>query len=469
MIYTRKIQLNIIAANPEEKKEKWKKLYNISNQNRSAANTAMTFQHFQSELVKEGVNQKLEGVKRKKAYQDKSKELQKIIGTSLQNKTYQIISDRFPDLPSDIRANLNQKVVKKYVEDKVAILKGEKSISSYKEGLPIPFSAKSMRNFTAMDDTYIFDWFKGIQFSMYFGRDRSGNKKLLENALTDTKKRAAISAPLLAQKKAQIDLLDKVKDKESIKILNRQATAQIKEECKGLIKMSASSIQIKKGKIFLLLCLDIPSKPIALNPDIMVGVNMGLIVPAYVAIPGHKARKAIGSYEELLKPRLRMQKQRSELQKNLKYGIKSGKGRRNYDKKIENLKSREKNYVKTVNHNISKAIISFAIKNNAGTIVLEDLKGFDASDFCLRNWNYFQLQDFVQFKAKRVGITTLFIKPYNHSKTCSICKKEGEVNLKFRTFKCSDKDCKNHIKPIHVDYNAALNAAINILSHSDKG
>lgn len=71
---------------------------------------------------------------------------------------------------------------------------------------------------------------------------------------------------------------------------------------------------------------------------------------------------------------------------------------------LERLKKRERNWVQTYNHKISKQIVDFAIKNKAQYINIEDLSGFDSSQFVLRNWSYFELQQFIEYKANKYGI-----------------------------------------------------------------
>lgn len=466
MIYTRKIQLNFhlpSGMDAEEaktyRKAQWKLLYDMAYQARRAANMVVNYQQLNNTIVRESAEHNLlpESTKkeRKDTYKAKSKELMALLGTSIQNTTYQVISNNFPDLPSDIRTSLNQGVCKNFMAESVEVLKGERSLRTYKKGMPLPFSAASMRNWRQTGEAYTFDWFKGLSFDLYFGRDRSNNRAILERGLADWEKIEAEKAATKLSKNIELSHSDA-----DSKAINKKWNTIFKEKIKDLYKISASSIQIKDGKIFLLLCVSIPNRKPILDPDTVVGVNMGLIVPAYVSIPGKKARMAIGSYEDLLLPRLRIQMQRKNLSRSLSYGAKSGKGRRKKMSRLDNLKKRERDYVKTVNHNISKRIIDFALKYNAGVIRLEDLAGFDASEFCLRNWSYFELQNFVKYKAKAVGIEIQFVKPYNHSHICSECRSVGTIQIKNRTFTCRNTDCKNHEKPIHVDYNASLNAAL---------
>lgn len=135
---------------------------------------------------------------------------------------------------------------------------------------------------------------------------------------------------------------------------------------------------------------------------------------------------------------------------------KGGRGRKHKLKAMDRFAEYESNWVKTQNHKISKRIIDFAIKNNAGTIKLELLDGFGAEhkdNIVLKNWTYYQLGEMIQYKAKREGITVLHIDPYHTSKTCAECGKVHNIDTKVRKIEC---ECGNSYER---DYNAAVNIA----------
>ena len=46
------------------------------------------------------------------------------------------------------------------------------------------------------------------------------------------------------------------------------------------------------------------------------------------------------------------------------------------------------------------------LKNNAKYINLENLSGYDASEFILRNWGYNKIEQFTTYKAAMYGILT---------------------------------------------------------------
>jgi IS605 OrfB family transposase len=106
------------------------------------------------------------------------------------------------------------------------------------------------------------------------------------------------------------------------------------------------------------------------------------------------------------------------------------------------------------NHIVSKQIVNNC---KAGTIVLEDIKGIRANkgrklNFWLHRWSFYQLQQFIDYKAIRKGIKVIKVSPYHTSKTCSKCGQIGSRSKGFFTCHCG------------YSLNADLNGAINIAS-----
>ena len=149
-----------------------------------------------------------------------------------------------------------------------------------------------------------------------------------------------------------------------------------------------------------------------------------------------------------------MQSERRRLQKSMKYS-KGGHGRKAKCKHLDNLKERERNFVKSYNHYVSKQVIDFAVKNKAKYINIEDLSGYDSNDFILRNWSFYELQQFIIYKAKKYGIEVRKINPYHTSQICSVCGhwEEGQRDSQEH-FKC--KACGHEE---NADFNAAKNIA----------
>lgn len=221
-------------------------------------------------------------------------------------------------------------------------------------------------------------------------------------------------------------------------------------------KVCGSSIQIDGKKIILNLSMEIPEKEIKLNDDTVVGVDLGIAIPAVCALNNNDyIRQSIGSKEDFLRVRTQLQSQRRRLQKALK-STSGGHGRTKKLKALDKLKTRERNFAKTYNHYVSKQVIDFTVKNKAKYINLEDLTGFDSSKFILRNWSYYELQQFITYKAAQYGIEVRKVNPYHTSQICSKCGhwEEGQ-RIDQAHFVC-----RNCGAELNADFNAARNIAM---------
>lgn len=238
----------------------------------------------------------------------------------------------------------------------------------------------------------------------------------------------------------------------------------------GEYKVCGSSIQInKKNKIILNLGLEIPKRLTELDENTVVGVDLGLAVPAVCSLNNNQYKKEyIGDGEAFVKQRGKIQKEKQRLQKALKLS-KGGHGRKRKMLALERFKEREANFVNTYCHRISKKVVEYALKNNAKYINIENLKGYDSSKFILRNWSFYQLQQDITYKAERYGIEVRKINPAFTSQVCSFCGHwESGQRINQKTFKCGNPNCKSHnLKFFNADYNAARNISMSTLFTSD--
>lgn len=130
-------------------------------------------------------------------------------------------------------------------------------------------------------------------------------------------------------------------------------------------------------------------------------------------------------------------------------------------KVVKKIKQRESNIVRDLNHKISKELVAIAVKNQAD-IKLEDLEGIKKvrikkrQKYTLNSWSFHQLQLFVEYKAKKSGVTVSYVAPQYTSKSCSKCGYIGiATNTKF-VCQCG--------YVTHRDVNACLN-----ISHLNVG
>jgi putative transposase len=127
-------------------------------------------------------------------------------------------------------------------------------------------------------------------------------------------------------------------------------------------------------------------------------------------------------------------------------------------RKVKSIRSRESRVVRDINHKISKKIVDLAERSNSG-IKLEKLTGIRESKKCgrcfngtLHSWSFYQLQNFLEYKAELRGIPVVFVESRNTSKECSRCGSEGtRIGKKFV---CP----QGHVD--HADANAGFNIAL---------
>ena len=374
MIITRKIEVFVCENDKDQRKAYYEKLYAVRNIAYDAANKATASLYALDNLIA--------------CIDEESRKLIQYIGAngtpaSRQNAAYTIMSHLYKDKMHGIMSmlsNLAQYVTKNYSEDRKKGLY-KHSLRSYKETLPIPFSTKSFVNLRFSEyengegekNTGCFFTLMDIPFQMRFGRDRSGNRLIVERILS------------------------------------------------GEYKMCTSSIQVDGKKTFLLLCVDIPKKEVKINPEKKLFAFLGVMNPvictcdirAYKVYDSGYKWFEIGTKEEFNYRRRQIQEAVRRCQINNRYTT-GGKGRKKKCQAIERWHEKENNYVDTKLHTYSRMLVDLAIKHECGQIILmnqihredeakEDNK--NGEPFVLRNWTYYGFKEKIEYKCKMVGIT----------------------------------------------------------------
>lgn len=314
----------------------------------------------------------------------------------------------------DTKSAITQRVKKDFKTSlKNGLAKGERSITNYKRDYPLLTRGRDLK-FQYKDDDIIIKWVNKIVFKVVLG---SGKIKENKIELQHT--------------------LHKIIDKE--------------------YKVGQSSLQFdRNNNLILNLNLDIPYKPkTEIVEGRVLGVDLGLKYPAYMCLSDDTyKREHIGSIDDFLRVREQMQSRRRKLQHDLKF-TKGGKGRVKKLQALDRLRDKEKNFVTTYNHMISKNVVEFAKKHQCEYIHLEKLikDGFDNT--VLRNWSYYQLQQYIEYKAEREGIKVRYVDPAYTSQTCARCghvdKENRQTQEKFTCTKCGFE--------LNADHNAAINIA----------
>jgi putative transposase len=127
-------------------------------------------------------------------------------------------------------------------------------------------------------------------------------------------------------------------------------------------------------------------------------------------------------------------------------------------RKVERIKSRESRIVKDLNHKISHKLVDMAKEQHAA-LVFEKLTGIRNTKKqnrsfkpSLHSWSFYQLQTFIEYKAKLLGLPVIYVDPAYTSQDCSKCGARGQRYKKV--FKCPACGYVGH-----ADVNAAFNIA----------
>ena len=340
---------------------------------------------------------------------------------------------------SELKSAITWKLNKEFSSIiKNGLAKGERTVTNYSLHCPIP-TAKNRINFE---------------------HNCSSDIEFLEKMYT---KEVDVQMRWINRFRFRVDLGNLSKSKKL-----RKTFAQL---FLGNIEKCDSSIQLCKNKeIFLNLCIMVSETLVPLNEETVVGVDLNLNHPAVCALNNDKTKMlfvgniAFRGTRETLKA-ARLSKQSSLMTANGSHGR---------GKKLAALKSikrRERNFAKTYNHTVARRVVNFALENNAKYINIENLQGAttqiqkDSSmEFVSSNWSYYELQQYIKYKAEAVGIEVREVNSYNTSKMCSYCGSENDEQLvSFHEFVCSNPNCESHTlfpKAMDADFNAARNTAL---------
>ena len=203
--------------------------------------------------------------------------------------------------------------------------------------------------------------------------------------------------------------------------------------------------QIELDKEYAYVSCTVAEQP-EMIPQCFIGVDRN--TTGHVAVT---ANPDTGKIEKFGKSALHIHRKYSAIRKRLQ---REGKFR-----ELKQVKDRESRIVKDLNHKISRKIVDMAQEQHAA-LVFEDLGGIRQTrkqhrsfKYALHSWSFFQLQTFVEYKAKLLGVPVLYIDPAYTSQDCSRCGTRGQRNGKeFKCPTCGHAD--------HADVNAAFNIAL---------
>lgn len=174
-----------------------------------------------------------------------------------------------------------------------------------------------------------------------------------------------------------------------------------------------------------------------LNKDGVVGIDLGINFLAVTTDTNENTDFYGGG--KVKYQRWLFQKHRADAQ---------SKGTKSAKRFLKRISRKERRLMTEQNHIISKDIVRKALDRFESPIIaMEDLKGIRKNrgsknyNRMLSNWSYYQLQQFVEYKAIEKGIPVVYIDPKYTSQICPKCGHKDRNNRKrtLHQFKC--KEC----------------------------
>ncbi|MBD0344469.1 MAG: IS200/IS605 family element transposase accessory protein TnpB, partial [Coleofasciculus sp. Co-bin14] len=204
---------------------------------------------------------------------------------------------------------------------------------------------------------------------------------------------------------------------------------------------SAVLVKRKNGTYYLQIQLE-SEPPTPMPTDKVLGVDLGR-TDICVTSEGEKF-----SGREITQARDKYSRVRASLQKKAFKGTRST--RRRAKQVLQRLSGRERRFQTQVNHTVSYQLIQYA-KNTNQTIALEDLAGIrertnqqprsKTERRRSNSWAFYQLRQFLTYKAVKFGVNLVFVDPRYTSQTCHKCLHihpvRGESYRSGKQFKCS--------------------------------
>lgn len=206
---------------------------------------------------------------------------------------------------------------------------------------------------------------------------------------------------------------------------------------KGQNPTSATVIN-KQGIWYIHIVVEFEANPV--SGDGVMGIDLGI------------NSIAATSTEVLIEGKSRQKFKQKKTQVRASLQSKGSEGSKKVLKKISGKENRR---IKHENHVFSKQLVEEAKRHNCGIIRMEQLKDIRTKtktwnkhlNRMVAGWSFYQLQQFIIYKAAAYGIAVEFVNPAYTSQTCHQCLKLGSRSgERFKCLTCGEQ---------HADVNAA--------------
>lgn len=349
------------------------------------------------------------------------------LGKVLPADIYNQIKDEFGSFVSSSTVDTAiQEAVKKFKKDVPKILRGEVSIANFKRDGAFPIRTSQIK-----------------QLSKINSKSYSCKLSLLSKEGVKEKER----------KSGQYEVELRTGHGSNI-ILDRIIS--------GEYKMCDSQITKTKNKFYLLLTYQFESEKVKnIDENKIMGIDLGIKIPAVLAVSDDSYyRQYVGDGQEIIDFENQIISRKKRIQKSRRWAGDGsvGHGIKTRTKALEKISGKIANFKQTKNHNWSRYIVDEAVRMGCGTIQMEDLSGIATDNAFLKTWTYYQLQQYIEYKAEEKGIKFVQVKPNYTSARCSKC---GHVHL-FNKDKWRPEQEKFICQVCGFSINADVNGARNI-------
>ncbi|MGY2978613.1 putative transposase [Thermostichus sp. OS-CIW-31] len=213
-----------------------------------------------------------------------------------------------------------------------------------------------------------------------------------------------------------------------------------REQLAGSNPKSATLVKRKDGSYSIQICVETEPCPPQRTGRVL-GVDLGRTDIA------HTSDGDNWNGQQLNRVRDHYSRLRAALQRKASKGTRSS--RRRCRQLLQRLSGKERRFQAWVNHRISKAIVSRAKATNSA-IALEDLTGIrervnqqprsKAERRRANSWAFYQLRQFLEYKARAAGVSLILVPPAYTSQTCHRClhihPEQGKSYRSGKSFKC---------------------------------
>jgi IS605 OrfB family transposase len=215
-------------------------------------------------------------------------------------------------------------------------------------------------------------------------------------------------------------------------------------------------IKKKRGKWIADIALTTEDAPPPEGQAVM-GVDLGIKIPAVAHVRG-KGTRFFGNGRYQRHMRRRFYSRRRKLQKAKK------------TRAIKKSQGKEARWMKNINHQLSRQIVTHAQEQGVGTIKVEALAGIRKgttrtsggakarkNNRMKNSWSFYQLTMFLTYKAQRLGIKVEHIDPAYTSQECPACSARNKAQ--DRTYVCAECGWVGHrdkVGAINISRRAGL-------------